>query len=191
MKRITLPAAFAAALLAAFTASAEIETFTVDPNHTYPAFEIGHFGYSTQRGRFNKTTGKITLDTAAKRGSADIAIDTGSVSTGHSKLEEHLRSEDFFNSAKYPQMTFKSNNFAFEGDKVKSAAGDLAINGVSRPVTLRAEYFNCAPHPMLKKKVCGAELTTTIKRSDFGIKTYLPALADDVLLRINVEAIKD
>ena len=191
MKRITFPAACAAVLLAALTASAELESFTVDPNHTYPAFEIGHFGYSIQRGRFNRTTGKVTLDAAANRGSADIAIDTASVSTGHAKLEEHLRSEEFFNSAKYPLMTFKSSDFAFEGDKVRSAAGDLAINGVSRPVTLKAEYFNCAPHPMLKKKVCGAELTTTIKRSDFGIKAYLPVLADDVLLRINVEAIKD
>ena len=190
MKRTLLPVAVAA-LFTALPASAALETFTVDPNHTFPAFEIGHFGYSFQRGRFNKTTGKITLDTAAKQGSADIAIDTGSVSTGHAKLEEHLRSEDFFNSAKHPQMTFKSNSFAFEGDKLKSASGDLTISGVTRPVTLKAEYFNCAPHPMLKTKVCGAEFSTTIKRSDFGIKTYLPVLADDVLLRINVEAIKD
>lgn len=190
MKRILSPAAFAA-LLAALPAAAELETYTVDPSHTYPAFEIGHFGYSFQRGRFNKTIGKVTLDIAAKQGSADIAIDTGSVSTGHPKLEEHLRSEEFFNSAKYPQMTFKSNNFVFEGDKLKGAAGDLTINGVSRPVTLKVEHFNCAPHPMLKRKACGAEFTTTIKRSDFGIKTYLPAVADDVMLRINVEAIKD
>ncbi|MEO5676523.1 MAG: YceI family protein [Usitatibacter sp.] len=190
MKRMLLPATIVA-LFTALPASAELETFTVDPNHTFPAFEIGHFGFSLQRGRFNKTTGKVTLDIAAKQGSADIAIDTGSVSTGHAKLEEHLRSEDFFNSAKNPQMTFKSNNFAFEGDKVKSASGDLTINGVTRPVTLKADQFNCAPHPMLKKKACGAELTTTIKRSDFGIKTFLPAVADDVMLRINVEAIKD
>lgn len=190
MNRSVYPAA-CAALLTSFGALAELEAFTVDPNHTFPAFEIGHFGYSFQRGRFNRTTGKVTLDTVARAGSADIAIDTASVSTGHAKLEEHLRSEEFFNSAKYPQMTFKSSSFAFEGDKVRSAAGDLTINGVSRPVSLKAEYFNCAPHPMLKKKVCGAEFTTTIKRSDFGIKTYLPALADDVMLRINVEAVKD
>lgn len=190
MKRIIAPCAFAA-LITALPARAELETLTVDPNHTFPAFEIGHFGFSFQRGRFNKSTGTITLDTAARRGSADIAIDTGSVSTGHAKLEEHLRSEDFFNTAKYPQMTFKSNSFAFDGEKLKSAAGDLTINGISRPVTLVAGHFNCAPHPMTKKKVCGAELTTSIKRSDFGINAYLPALADDVMLRINVEAVKD
>ena len=188
MKRMLLSAVALAAALPAF---AEVETYTVDPNHTFPAFEIGHFGFSFQRGRFNKTSGKVTLDTDARRGSADIVIDTSSVDTGHAKLEEHLRSEEFFNTAKYPQMTFKSTNLAFQGDKVASAAGDLTINGVTRPVTLKAEYFNCAPHPMLKKKACGADFTATIKRSEFGIKTFLPVLADEVKLRINVEAIKD
>ena len=190
MKRIIVPATFAA-LLTALPAAAELESFTIDPNHTFPAFEIGHFGYSFQRGRFNKTSGKITLDTAAKKGSADVAIDTATVSTGHEKLEQHLRSEDFFNSAKYPQMTFRSGSFAFEGDKVAGASGDLTILGVTKPVTFKAEYFFCGMHPVTKKKVCGADLTATIKRSDYGMKTYLPVLADDVLLRVNVEVIKD
>lgn len=190
MKRLTFPAAFMA-MLTALPAAAELESYTIDPNHTFPAFEIGHFGYSFQRGRFNKTSGKITLDAAAKKGTVEVAIDTATVSTGHEKLEQHLRSEEFFNSAKYPQMTFKSGNFAFEGDKVASASGDLTILGVTNPVTFKVDYFFCAPHPMTKKKVCGADLTTTIKRSDFGMKAYLPALADDVLLRVNVESIKD
>jgi polyisoprenoid-binding protein YceI len=190
MKRLVFPAALAA-MLTTLPAAAEIESYTVDPNHTFPAFEIGHFGYSFQRGRFNKTSGKITLDSARKMGSADIAIDTASVSTGHEKLEQHLRSEDFFNSTKYPQMTFKSSSLAFEGDKVASASGDLTLLGVTKPVTFKVDYFFCAPHPMTKKKVCGADLTATIKRSDYGMKTYLPVVADDVLLRVNVEAIKD
>ena len=190
MKPIVLPFALAA-LLSALPAAAELETYTVDPEHTFPAFEIGHFGYSFQRGRFTQAAGRITLDTATQKGSADITVDTSTVSTGHAKLEEHLRTADFFDTAKYPQMTFKSTNFAFDGEKLKSATGELTIHGVARPVTLKAEHFMCAPHPMLKKKTCGAELTATIKRSDFGIMTYLPALADDVMLRINVEAIKD
>ena len=190
MKRSIFPSAFAAVLIA-LPAAAEPESFKIDPNHTFPAFEIGHFGYSFQRGRFNKTSGSITLDTAAKKGSADVAIDTSTVSTGHEKLEEHLRSEDFFNSAKYPQMTFKSSNLAFEGDKVASASGDLTLLGATKPVTFKVDYFFCAPHPVTKKKVCGADLTATIRRSDYGMKTYLPVLADDVLLRVNVEAIKD
>ena len=135
MKRIAFPAALAA-MLASLSAIAELENYSVDPNHTFPSYEIGHFGYSLQRGRFDKTSGRITLDTAAKKGSADIAIDTGSIDTGHKKLEEHLRGEDFFNAAKYPQMTFSSNSFAFDGDKVTSATGDLTLLGVTRTVTV-------------------------------------------------------
>jgi polyisoprenoid-binding protein YceI len=190
MKGITRTAV-TAMLAMALPASAETETYTVDPNHTFPAFEIGHLGYSIQRGRFNKTSGTITLDTAAKKGSADITIDIASISTGHPKLEEHLRSEEFFDAAKFPTMTFKSDNFTFEGDKVKSAAGTLTLHGVTRPVTLKTEYFNCAAHPMLKKKVCGADFSGTIKRSEFGITRGVPAVADEVNLRINVEAMKD
>jgi len=190
MKRVTISATVAA-LLATLPVAAETESFTLDPNHTFPAFEIDHFGYSTQRGRFNKSAGKITLDSAARKGSADIAIETASISTGNPKLEEHLRSPDFFDAAAFPQMTFKSNDFAFDGERVKSASGDLTLRGITRPVALKAERFICAVHPMLKKKVCGAEFTATIKRSEFDIKTYLPGLGDEVLLRINVEAIKD
>jgi len=190
MKQLVASAAFAA-FLAALPASAAVENYSVDPNHTFPAYEIGHFGYSFQRGRFDRTSGRISLDTAAKKGSADIAIDTTSIDTGHPKLTAHLQTDEFFDAAKYPQITFKSGDFTFEGENVKSARGDLTIHGVTRPVTFKVEHYYCAPHPMLKKKICGADLTATIKRSEFGMTKYLPMLADDVLLRVNVEAIKD
>jgi polyisoprenoid-binding protein YceI len=190
MKSPAFVAAFAA-MLTALPAAAELESYTIDPQHTWPYYEVGHLGYSSQRGRFGKTAGKITLDTDARRGSADIAIDTASVSSGVAKLDEHLRSEDFLNAAKNPQITFKSSSFAFEGDKLKSAAGELTINGVTRPATLTVNHFQCAPHPMTKHKQCGADLVTTIKRSDYGVKYGLPVLGDDVTLRISVEAIKD
>lgn len=190
MKR--LPRAVAiAALVAALPAAAETESYRVDSLHTFPSFEVMHLGFSLQRGRFNKTEGKIALDAAAKKGSADIRIDAASVDTGLDKLEEHLRGEDFLDAAKHPTIAFKSTSFAFDGDKVKSVAGDLTLRGVTRPVTLAASYFQCAIHPMAKKKACGGEFTTTIKRSDFGMKYALPAVADEVVLRINVEAIKD
>jgi len=191
MKRTTLLLASATAILSALPALAEPESYTVDPRHTFPIYEVGHLGYSIQRGRFNKTSGKITLDTAAKSGSADITIDAASVSTGVDKLDEHLRSEDFFNVAKNPQITFKSTSLAFDGENVKSATGDLTMNGITKPVTLKVVMFHCGPHPMTKKKQCGGDLTTTVKRSDFGMKYALPALADDVTLHIGVEAIKD
>jgi polyisoprenoid-binding protein YceI len=190
MKRIALPAALAA-LSIALPALAEPETFSVDPRHTFPSYEVSHLGFSMQRGRFNKAGGKITLDEAAKKCSADIVIDAASVSTGVDKLDEHLKSEDFFNVAKSPNITFKATECAFDGAKVKSAKGELTMNGITRPVVLTANVFNCGPHPMTKKRQCGADFETTVKRSDFGMKYALPALGDDVKLRIGVEALKD
>jgi polyisoprenoid-binding protein YceI len=188
MKRLTLALL---ALAAALPAAAEVETFNIDPGHTFPAYEIGHMGYSIQRGRFNKTRGTITLDVAAKAGSVDVSVDTASVSSGHEKLDENLRGPDFFNAARYPQITFKSNDLTFEGDRVTKARGTLSLNGISQPVTLDVTRFKCGLHPVFMRKMCGAELSATIRRSDFEMKYGIPMVSDEVLLRINVEALKD
>jgi len=188
MKRAIAAAVFATFAAPAFAAP---EVYTVDPRHTFPAFEVSHFGMSLQRGRFNKTTGKITVDREAKSGSVDVTIDAASVDTGEPKLGDHLRAADFFNAAAHPNITFKGTKFNFDGDKVKSVDGELTMVGVTKPVTLTAQQFNCGNHPMNKKAMCGAEFTTTVKRSEWGMKYALPAVADDVLLRINVEAFKD
>jgi polyisoprenoid-binding protein YceI len=190
MKRIALVPALAA-LAVAFPAAAEMQSYTIDPQHTKPTYEVMHLGYSIQRGRFDKTSGKITLDTAAKKGSADITIDAASIDSGVPKLDDHLKSEDFFNVAKNPMITFKSSTFTFDGDKVKTVSGDLTMNGITKPVTLTANLFLCASHPMTKKPQCGGDFQTTLKRSDFGMKYAIPALADDVTLHIPVEATKD
>ena len=121
MKRIlfaTLAAAVAGPALAA-------DSYSVDARHTFPGFEVNHLGFSTQRGRFNKTTGKIVLDRHAKTGSVDIEIDATSVDTGLDKLEEHLRGEEFFNTAKFPTLTFKSKSVKFSGDKPSAVEGDF------------------------------------------------------------------
>lgn len=189
--RPLLTAACAALTACAIPAFAQLETYTVDPRHTFPSYEVSHFGYSMQRGRFNRTSGKITLDVAARKCEADIAIEAASVSSGVDKLDEHLRAEDFFNAARHPLITFRTNSCVFEGDRVKSAVGQLSMNGVTRTVTLVANVFQCAPNPMIKVKQCGADLETTVKRSDFGMTYGLPALGDEVKLRINVEATKE
>jgi polyisoprenoid-binding protein YceI len=188
MNRLALAASLAGAL-ACLPAAAE--SFSVDSRHTFPSFEVNHLGFSIQRGRFNRTSGKITLDTAEKKGSVDITIDAASIDTGLDKLEQQLRGEDFFNVARHPAITYKSEAFIFEGDKVKSVAGNLTLLGVTRPVTLTAAYFNCADHPMTKKKACGGDFVATIKRTDFGMKYAVPAVADEVTLRIQVEAFRD
>lgn len=175
----------------ALPALAEVESFTIDPNHTFPSYEIGHMGVSIQRGRFTKTSGKITIDTAARTGSLEVVIDAASIDSSHPKLNEHLRGESYFNVEKFPTLVFKASQFAFEGDKVKSVAGELTMLGVSRPVTLTAATFNCIPHPLTKKKVCGGDFFATIKRSEWGITRSMASSPDEVTLKVSVEAMKD
>lgn len=184
-----LLAGFAALAIAAPSFAAE--SFTLDVRHTFPVFEINHLGFSTQRGRFNKTEGKITLDRAAKTGSVDIRIDSASVDMGLDDWDKHMRGEDFFNVAEHPQMTFSASKFMFDGDKPVAAEGTLTLLGVARPVTLKIAGFTCGTHPINKKALCAADISTTIKRSEWGMKKYLPAVADEVVIKIPVEAFKD
>ena len=167
------------------------DSYTIDPRHTFPSFEINHLGFSITRGRFDRTSGKITLDTAAKTGSIDVTIDVTSIDTGLVDLEKHLQTDEFFDAAKYPTITFKSNKLKFEGDKLVSAEGDFTMHGVTKPVTLKLDLFQCGIHPMLKKPHCGANATTTIKRSEYGIAKYVPMVGDEVKIAIQVEATKD
>lgn len=179
-----VPAALA---LPAFAA----DTYTVDPSHTYPGFEINHLGFSTMRGTFDASSGKITLDPAARSGSIEITIDAASIDTGHAKRDEHLKGEEFFNIAKFPALSYKASKLKFNGDKLAGADGELTLLGVTKPVSLAVTSFNCGPHPMNKKQVCGANATATIKRSEFGMNTYVPAVGDEVRITIEVEAVKN
>lgn len=164
------------------------ESYTIDPRHTLPMYEIDHFGWSTQRGRFKSVNGKIVLDRAAKTGTVDVVIDVASVDSGVDKLDEHLRSEDFFNAAKHPTMAFKAKKIAFRGDKPISVPGELTLLGVTKPVTLTINAFHCAPNPFAKKDACGADAVTTIKRSDFGMTYSVGPASDDVEVLIALEA---
>ena len=167
------------------------ESYTIDPTHTWPVFEVNHLGFSTQRGRFNKTSGKITLDTAAKKGSVDLTIETASLDMGLEKWDEHMKSVDFFNVGQFPTMRFTSDKLKFDGDKVVAAEGNLTLLGTTRPVTLTVSNFRCAPHPMVKKQACGADISVTIQRMQFGMAKYVPMVSDEVKISSPVEAIID
>jgi polyisoprenoid-binding protein YceI len=173
--------------LSAFAA----DSYTIDPLHTFPRFRINHLGFSTMQGRFDKTSGKVTLDRAAKTGSVELAIETASVSTGFVKRDDHLKSPDFFNAAEFPTITYKSTAIHFKGDTPSSVDGNLTISGVTKPVTFTIDAFNCGANPMNKKEECGADASADIKRSDFGVKFGTPAIGDDVKLVLEIEAIKD
>lgn len=182
---------FAAVLSPALAGIAQAaDTYVIDPTHTFPSFEISHFGFSTFRGRFDKTSGSITLDLAKKTGSADISIDVASISTGVDKLNEHLKKDDFFDVAKYPTITFKSKQFNFRGDVLSTVTGDLNMHGVTKPVTLTVAAFTCKEHPLKKVQACGADASATINRSDWAMSTFSPNIGEAVTLHIEVEAHK-
>ncbi len=183
--------AFALAAGLSLSAVAAPETSVIDNTHTVPRCEYSHFGYSNQVSRFDKTSGKIVLDRAAKKGSIDVSIDTTSVNTGLALFDGHIQGEDFLDTKKFPTITFTSSKMNFKGDTPTSVDGNLTIKGVTKPVSLKLTSFKCMPHPMTKKDACGANAVTKIKRSEFNAGKYAPNVGDDVTLTIAVEASKE
>ena len=177
---------------AALPAIAAPDNYTIDPAHTYPSIEFSHMGMSVWRGKFNKTTGKISLDRAARTGTVEVVIDISSINFGLAAMDEKARSDDFFDAAKFPTATYKGK-VHFAGDKPGIVNGQITIRGVTRPATLSINLFNCMPHPMLKKEVCGADAEGELNWSEYGMKLsqYGQGDAGKVRLRIQVEAIKD
>jgi polyisoprenoid-binding protein YceI len=186
-----LSAALLLAAVVAAPALAAPETFVVEPTHTFPRFSYNHLGYSVQLSRFDKTSGKVVFDKAAKTGSVDIVIDARSVSTGSDVFNEHIQGEDYLDTAKYPTANFKSTKVIFEGDKPARVEGNLTLKGVTKPVTLTVTSFQTMPHPMVKKDAIGANATTKVKRSDYNMGKNVPYVGDEVTIDIAIEAIKE
>lgn len=178
--------------LVAVSADAAEESYITDPVHSEPSYEIRHTIFSTQRGEFTKSTAKIMLDREAKKGSVEVSIDTTSVRSHDPRLDNILKGEDYFNVAKYPTMTFKSTGMHFDGDRLTGVDGELTMIGVTRPVTLKVADFQCGENPFNKKPMCGAEVTATIKRSDWGMKAGIGrSSGDDVKITIPIEAYRE
>lgn len=191
MQKLTkLSAALILAAAAAAPALAAPETYVVEPNHTFPRFSYNHLGYSVQLSRFDKATGQVVFDKAAKTGSVDITIDAKSVSTGSALFNEHIQAEDFLDTAKHPTATFKSTKVKFEGDKPATIDGNLTLKGITKPVTLTISSFQNMPHPMVKKDAIGANAWTVVKRTDFNMGKNAPYVGDEVRIDIALEAIK-
>lgn len=178
-----LAAAFAAPALAA------PKTFTVDPTHTFASFAYNHMGLSKQQSRFNNTTGTIVYDAAAKTGSVEIEIDMASVDTGSDKFNEHIKSDDFFDVAKYPKATYKSKRVVFKGGKPVAVEGDLTIKDVTKPVKLVIDSFSAKEHPLKRVEAIGANGHMKIKRSEFNAGKFAPAVGDDVIISVSLEAL--
>jgi polyisoprenoid-binding protein YceI len=176
-----------------FTAAAHAEsaTYAIDPTHTFASWEIAHFATSTNRGRFNKTSGTVTLDKAAKTGSLDVTIDTTSLDTGTAAFTKHISSDEMLNVAAFPTAHFVANKFVFNGDKVSEVDGNLTLMGKTNPIVLKAQNFNCYMNPMLKREVCGGDFDATLVRSQYGVTYGLNyGFPDAMHLVIQVEAVK-
>jgi len=185
--RFSLAAALSAGMAAAAVAAPV--TYEVDARHSFASFGYEHIGLSIQQHRFNGTKGTIVLDTEAKTGSVDITVDTTTITTGNDAFDKHIQGPDFLDTEAFPDATFKSTKVIFEGDKPVAAEGDLTIKGVTKPVKLDLTYFAAREHPQVKKPALGANATAVIKRSDFNAAKFVPAVADEVTLKLAVEAI--
>jgi polyisoprenoid-binding protein YceI len=191
MKKALLLAALTAAVAGThIQAQAQSAPYAIDPTHTQVVFEAKHFGVSTNRGRWDKKEGTVTLDKTAKTGKVELTIDMASISTGIGPFDGHLKSKDFFAAEEFPTAKFVGDKFTFNGDKVASVGGELTLRGKTLPVTLTATSFGCYENPRLKREVCGGDFETTIQRSQWGMSYGLPGIPDTVRLLIQAEAIK-
>jgi polyisoprenoid-binding protein YceI len=186
MNRIVL--ASLAALLGASAFAAPV-TYTLDPNHTYPSFAADHFGgLSVWRGKFDATSGKVVYDKDAKSGSIEVTVDMSSIDFGMPKLNEHAKSAEIFDVAKYPTATYSGKFTKFSGATPTEAEGTLTMHGVTKPVTLKIDSFKCMQNPMSKKDVCGADASATLNRAEFGVSFGEKlGFKQEVKLQIQVE----
>lgn len=183
--------ALSLALVAGAAIAAPV-TYNIDPTHTYPSFEADHMGgLSVWRGKFRSSSGTVKLDTEAHAGDIDITVDTTSIDFGLEKLDEHARSAEIFDVAKYPTATYKGKLAKFKKNAPTEVDGEFTLHGVTKPLKLMIRSFKCQPNPMTKKQTCGADAAATLNRADFGIdygKAY--GFNMTVKLAIQVEAVK-
>lgn len=172
-------------------AAGAVETFTLDPTHTFPSFEIGHQGISMMRGKFNRTQGRAMFDAEKQLGAIEVRVDATSGDTGHDGLNQKLLGANFFRTKQFPEILFQSNQVEFKDGKPVSATGNLTLLGVTKPVTLDIRDYACTLQFLTRRPMCGADVHTVIKRSDFGMMYGIPMIGDEVKLAIEVEGFKD
>jgi polyisoprenoid-binding protein YceI len=171
-------------------------TWTIDPAHTQANFTVRHLAISNVRGEFKKTAGTVVLDEQdPKKSSVEATIETASIHTREDKRDEHLRSADFFDVAKYPTMTFKSTKVEKAGRGKYKVTGDLTLHGVTKPVVLQVEGPTQEVTDPTGSVRRGIHASTKIKRQDFGLVWNKmveagPVVGDEVKIEIDAELIK-
>lgn len=171
-------------------ALAESANYKIDPTHTATVFTWNHLGFSTPSANFTDIQGNIQVDNDhPEKSSVSVIIPVKSINTNVAILDTKLQAAEWFDAAKYPNISFKSTKVETSDKKNFKILGNLTVKGITKPVVLTAVLNNQAEHPMLKVPAIGFNATTTIKRSDFGIADYVPAVSDTIDIQITTEAI--
>jgi len=202
MKWTVVSAALAAALFSAGQSMAQAShdpatvqagSYSVEPFHTRVQFAVNHFGFTTYWGDVTGVSGKLVLDPKHPAASKiSVSIPTASVTTTNAKLDEELKSGMFLDAAANPTITFVSTSVTVTGKGTAKIRGDLTLHGVSRPVTLDAKFNAAGPLPMGPKPyTVGFDAKGHFNRSDFGVKTYVPMVSDQVDITISAAFVKD
>jgi polyisoprenoid-binding protein YceI len=161
-------------------------TYAVDPNHTQIGFTLSHMGFSNFSGRLHGISGNLTLSATDPASSKlSVSVPAASFSTLNEKLDGELKSAQWFDAEKFPTISFTSTKVTLTGKDSASITGELTMHGVTKPVTLTAKLVGTGANPMSKKQTVGFDVTGTVKRSEFGVTTYVPLIGDEVTLNIN------
>src|SRR5579859_2406277 len=192
MSRVSLAIAALVAASAAFAAApaptlstVKAGTYKVESYHTQVGFSLSHFGFTNYSGLFSGATGSLRLDPAHPGANKlDVSIPVDSILTTVPKLTDELKGDKWFDVAKFPQATFSSTNVALTGSGEATITGNLTLHGVTKPVVLHAHLLGAGVNPIDKMYTVGFQASGTIKRTDFGVSMYAPALGDEVELSI-------
>ncbi|MEI7669662.1 MAG: YceI family protein [Pseudomonadota bacterium] len=176
------------ALLMPISSYAAADKYDFDKSHTHIIFQINHLGFSNTIGRIKEYDGYFTFDEKEPaKSEVNVTLNPASIDTSVAALDKELQSEKFFNTTKFPNMTFKSSKVIPTGKNTGDVTGDFTLLGVTKPVVLHVTYNKSGIHPYTNNYVSGFSAETTIKRSDFGMSSFLPAVGDEVKIHIEVE----
>lgn len=177
-------------LLAAAPGFAETRALTVDPGHTAVVFSWSHMGYSHPVGRFEQVAGTVTVDEAdPTRSKVEVTLSLDGLRTGSTALDHRLKGKEFFDQAQFPEVTFVSTRLEKTGKETFNLHGILTVHGIARPVMLAAKVNKYALHPLGHTLIGGFEAETTLRRSDFGLGKFVPAVSDELQVHITLEAV--
>ncbi|AMV14395.1 YceI family protein [Legionella pneumophila serogroup 1] len=186
---------FIASILAVFALTsyvyAEPQTLTLDNQHTYVLWKVKHLGFSTQAGKWY-ASGQLVLDKDnPQQSKVNVTIKVDDIVTGIPELDKHLKGKLFFDTKQFPTATFASNRVEVMGKNKAKVYGMLTLHGVTKPIILNVILNKAGINLLNDRETAGFSATTSLKRSDYGIKALIPEVGDDVEIEIEAEAYLD